>query len=387
MIVTYQDGQNYGQQLQNYALTCKLRQLGAQPCTLSWSVRNLTSLAERRGALAPFRTRYIPTTPPLYTARELRCALAGCRAALFGGDQIFRNGRGLPDPYQPVLRFYGDFVAGRITLASYAASFGIDHFEGDEHLIACCRALLRRFDRLSVRERSGVEILAGTFGVEGIEVLDPVFLHDDRHYAQLIAAADTGTAFATAGCTAYFSLDRPQLTASLVQRCPDGRLVNIHSNAEGRMPSVEQWLDAIRQARAVITDSFHCVAFCIIFRTPFTALRTAERGDARMEHLLARCAMSSRLLNSPEELSSDDFAPASDWRGAETYLSTMRPLSERYLQEVLDIEPGYKVPYLLEPSLARLRHDYERVYERYRRVQHLHERLLSTAGRSRGRSR
>ena len=77
-----------------------------------------------------------------------------------------------------------NWVSGHTNLISYAASFGHAHYAGsipEEEV----RLLLSRFDSISVRENSGVDICKN-FGVKALQVLDPTFLLRENDYIQLI---------------------------------------------------------------------------------------------------------------------------------------------------------------------------------------------------------
>ena len=54
------------------------------------------------------------------------------------------------------------------------------------------------------------------------------------------------------------------------------------SESRGRMPGIEQWLTELRNARHVVTDSFHACAFCILFHKSFAACINRRRGSARV---------------------------------------------------------------------------------------------------------
>ena len=52
-----------------------------------------------------------------------------------------------------------------------------------------------------------------------------------------------------------------------------------------QMVSVEQWLSYIRDAKMVITDSYHGTLFSIYFGKRFVSIKNSSRGNARFDTL------------------------------------------------------------------------------------------------------
>src|SRR5699024_3676865 len=62
--------------------------------------------------------------------------------------------------------------------------------------------------------------------------------------------------------------------------------------------SPEQFLAEIKNAKLVVTASFHCLAFAIIFHKPVVAILTGDKGkDERVLNLLRICGLEHRILN------------------------------------------------------------------------------------------
>ncbi|WP_417648515.1 polysaccharide pyruvyl transferase family protein, partial [Enterobacter hormaechei] len=66
--------------------------------------------------------------------------------------------------------------------------------------------------------------------------------------------------------------------------------------------SVPEWLNNIKNSRLVITDSFHCVCFCILFEKEFLCCVNEGRGLSRLQSLLGMVGLTDRIC-SPD----DDF--------------------------------------------------------------------------------
>ena len=108
-----------------------------------------------------------------------------CAVLVVGSDQVwnvmfnrsFRSGK----YYQ--LEFAGD----RVRKVAYGASFGM---KGAEPSAEGYTELYRRFDRIGVREKFGVEVCRETYGVEADWVLDPVFLPEREAYDAVAAESE-----------------------------------------------------------------------------------------------------------------------------------------------------------------------------------------------------
>ena len=73
----------------------------------------------------------------------------------------------------------------------YAASFGTDDLsEWGEKEKETCRSLAPKFDAVSVREDSGIDIFKNEFGVDAELVLDPTLLLEKEEYLKTIEQED-----------------------------------------------------------------------------------------------------------------------------------------------------------------------------------------------------
>ena len=65
---------------------------------------------------------------------------------------------------------------------------------------------------------------------------------------------------------------------------------------ERSTPPVEKWLRAFMDAKFVVTDSFHGMAFSINFGKPFIAIGNEERGMSRMSSITRMFGVEDHLL-------------------------------------------------------------------------------------------
>lgn len=369
-ILTYDFSINYGAHLQAWALCKKIEDLGFTPKIIRWAEHYKETLGYENDTMKSFREKYLPRTIPIYTEEELQAEIWDCNRIVIGGDQVFRNWQ--MEDSLPITRYFGDFVFGNKVLASYGASFGLDFFNGSDYLINECKKLLKRFDKIGVREQSGVDILKYTFDVKGSEVIDPVFLQEKEEYEKIIAAAsDIYTP--EFKYLAYMVLDGSvgfaDINKNLTTKLNGINIININANKNGDFNSIEQWLNYIKNAEFIITDSFHCVAICIIFEKPFIVINRDYGGTTRIKNILNKFNLQNHFKNTLDDINTEDIAIKIDWTKVREILKLEKDKSNKYLLEILLLKPNYKPKYENE-NLTLIRSHFESEYKnrRYNQV-------------------
>lgn len=245
-----------------------------------------------------------------YTQRKWTAQIAShFDVIVVGSDQVWR-----PLYYQPIkeafLSFLGDADIKRV---AYAVSFGVDHCEYTEEQRELCSSLLKKFDAISVRESSGVQLCQEYFDTKAVQALDPTLLLSADDYRALIKKGKTQP---SKGNLLVYMLDQTKEKEALVDRIAQAKGLTpfwMNSDIDDetlplkqriKMP-VEQWLRSFDDAKFVLTDSFHGCVFSIIFRKQFLAMGNKERGLSRFQSLLTLFSLQDRLFLSPDEYKSN----------------------------------------------------------------------------------
>lgn len=235
-------------------------------------------------------------------------------AVVVGSDQTWRP------QYSPnIENFFLDFLEGKsIKRVAYASSFGVDEWEFTEAQTKRCSELAKKFDAISVREDSGVDLCRKYLGVEAEHVLDPTLLLNKSDYEQLIGTERLKEK--EEGIFTYFLDKTPEKlalakqaskeTGEKIYSCQaryglgDDVVANINHYV---MPDPRDWLAGFANAKYVITDSFHGMAYSIIFNKPFIAFSHSGRGKDRFLSLLRFLSVDEKSLiyanDLPEKLS------------------------------------------------------------------------------------
>ncbi|UMB55466.1 polysaccharide pyruvyl transferase family protein [Lutibacter sp. A64] len=312
--ITCHEVYNYGASLQEFALLKYLEALGHtteaihyKPYYLSnhfnlWSVspkyntfpvKYIYLLAKlpgrikalkRKKVFDTFSKKYIKTGNSIYkTNEELKNNLPIADTYICGSDQIwnsfFENGK---DP-----AFYLDFVPDDKLKISYAASFAIDSIEA--YLKPFVKEKVSRIHHVSVRETSGVTIL-NELDIENVaQVLDPVFLLSAKYWKEtFIKKIDEKFIF-------VYDFDSNSFIKEIaikLQQEKGYKIYTVNKNIKYAtnnywLKGPEFFLSLIANAQFVITNSFHAVAFSLIFEKQFVVVNRQEAINTRMRDLLA----------------------------------------------------------------------------------------------------
>lgn len=349
---------NYGGTLQAFALLSAIERLGHEPFLLNTSIpprpaillnrivehpiRQLARI-RRYGLFMPFWRRHWRVDPLGHRpeADFLRDPTP-CDACVCGSDQVWAR---LMSDDALARRFAAlGFGPPSLLRVAYAPSFGSDAVP-DEALgwsLPCLRAL----DALSVREESGVGILARA-GLKAQWVVDPTLLHGESFWSSV--ADESGDA--PRGGTVFLGALRwktAQDPKGVLRRvcgrtgwtyetpCSESPLSHLGHNVQ---LSPAGWLRHIRESPLVVTNSFHCMVFSVIFRRPFVVLPLSGRHGRANDRLLSfarRLGLEDRFLHGMDDLGRIVESPV-DWTGVHGRLEAWRAESWSYLENALSI--------------------------------------------------
>ena len=240
-------------------------------------------------------------------------------AIVVGSDQIWR-----PKYYRLHYKSIEDAFLSfakkwKIKRIAYAPSFGTDEWEYNESETQNCGCLLRYFDAVSVREQSGVDLCDKYLGCSDVKwVLDPTMLLLKEDYERILPEK-----IKAPGDLMSYVLDEDDGINQLITQIAvenNYHIFRANSNvddgtlsSEDRIqPPIEQWLAGFRDAKLIITDSFHACVFSIIFHKPFIVIGNRARGYSRFESLLMRMGLENRLLENTDQFDKSMLKPLSE---------------------------------------------------------------------------
>lgn len=328
-IMTYHWAVNYGAVLQSYALQTYLQSLGHEVEFVNYIPfdpdvnfirkfvgRNLEATKQkwktsrREIIFKPFVKRLNIGGVKYLSHNDLLKSPPKHDAYICGSDQIWNYSLvtsnsevGVSHPY------FLDFGIDDVSRIAYAPSFGSLEIEDDvkADLIKC----LQRFDAISVREKSGVDII-NRIGFNNVEWLpDPTFLLNSENYLNLEISNTRTSGKFIYSYVLEEQVDKAKKVLSIISENNNLPVYNIFmgsllsgSNYKNITPSPEQWLHYIHESDFVVTNSFHSTVFAIIFHRPFITIPLDGNGSGRNERivsLLDYLGLSDRILWKYEE--------------------------------------------------------------------------------------
>lgn len=260
-------------------------------------------------------------------------------AYVVGSDQVWR-----PAYVKHIEYFFLSFLnTTTVKRIAYAASFGTQEWTFSENQTSLCGNLLRKFDAVSVREESAINMCKSYFGVNAIQVLDPTMLLSKEDYKKLLSKE---MKLKSDLDLLVYLLDANELkyeVVSWVEQCKKTKGVWINNPKsedkklayEDRIaPPVEDWLSGFLSARYVVTDSFHACVFSILFHIPFLVVGNSARGLTRFQSLLSLFGLENRLLKE-NDLRLNCIHDDIDWHYVDEQLQFLRSKSLSFLTNVL----------------------------------------------------
>jgi hypothetical protein len=186
---------------------------------------------------------------------------------------------------------------------SYAASFAKNSINYKAEELVYCSKQLESFDGISVREKSGVDILKNSLSTYGVHVLDPTLLLDANLYpteCKELQTPDENYLFS-------YVLDKNEDKDNFREVCcRELDLTNLDFIEHDGYRGVEAWIKALANSEFIVTDSFHGMCFAVIFNKNFIVVANKERGLDRFYSLLKTLNLENRLVL-PEDLSRYNF--------------------------------------------------------------------------------
>lgn len=263
-------------------------------------------------------------------------------AYVCGSDQVWRY-KYYPffedDIANVYLKFLGDESCTRI---AYAASFGTDEWEYPANATTECKSWIHKFDAVSVREESGIQLCSTYYDIKAKHVLDPTMLLTKDDYLALIKKSNVPQSKGDLFC---YILDNTDDKMNVVRNIEkqrnlssffmNGDCGNWTEELDKRIqPPVESWLRAFYDSDFVVTDSFHACVFSILFHKQFLVIGNEERGLARIHSLLSMFGLEDRLT-SDTSLDTNSIGTI-NYDKVDEILNKHRKDSESFLVEILN---------------------------------------------------
>ena len=251
---------------------------------------------------------------------------------MIGSDQVWNI---MPDGKIESMYFL-DFVKDKTKKVSYAASFGSEKKIKTE--LADITNYLKDFDKITVRENDGLRILREN-GVLGEQVLDPTLLLNINDWNLVMENINLPNEYILLYQVNH-NKDLCKKAAAFAKR-KGMKLIRVTNDmseifwGEGftYLPTPAQFLYIIKNAKYVITDSFHGTCFCINFNKNFIDV-LPENHSQRNRSVLDFFDLTDRIISDDKF----DFVEQSiDWSKVNNILMEQRKISMIELKSLCEI--------------------------------------------------
>ena len=373
-VITIIDYKNYGNRLQNFALNKILEDLGVEVVNgleffskSKWILeqenrgkntyimkkipikvlaayyslrrkisRNNKQYNERIRKLYKFTKVNMQTFPYLYVKNEedLKRQIddESIDYYIVGSDQVW-------NPYYEGYDFeFLTFTESR-KKGSFSASFGVSSIP--EVYKAQYATYLKEFNNLSVREKSGQDIVKELTDREAHISIDPTLLLRRSEWEKLTKIQNSSE-FEKDYIVTYFLGDVPEY----IMKFADENHVKLYCLNNVNEPDlfgagIEVFLYLIKNAKYVVTDSFHATVFSLIFNTDFYVFNRTQDGVkdmfTRLQTLLELFDLTSRVWEDKEFYEREKISKEK-WDLVNQILNTKREEEMEYLAKLLEID-------------------------------------------------
>lgn len=360
--ITCHNVYNYGASLQAHALMYYLKKLGNDVEIIDymplyirknlslwaigprWNRNLLIKLAfyayvvpirllqyKTRQKFAIYNRKYFKLTRRYNSIEELNSDPPQADLFFCGSDQIWNTkiNNGL-DP-----AFYCDFTKEKCIKASYAASFSISVLPKEDKQFV--KNELGKLDFISVREKSGLNILENLGFTNGIVVVDPVFLKSKEDwlnmcykpkYSSYILVYDQENNATIKEIAQHLSVEEKKKIVAFKDLYPRN-----YAHYQEKYTDPIDFISLITYADVVITNSFHCMAFSLIMNKNFFVVpRTHQKVNSRMKDFLDYLHISDRIITAKSDIGKSKKI---NYLHVNSAIESLRSISEDYINQCL----------------------------------------------------
>lgn len=235
-----------------------------------------------------------------------------------GSDQVWNTyGENYNTVSEQIKAYLLSFVPDSAKKISCAASFGKSSLAVEFESLF--KKELSRFDFISCREKSGVEICKRLGFENAVLQQDPTMILSSDEYKKIASKSlvpkkpyillyllGNDTNFSTRRLKQFAKLKNLEV---VYVPANEAQKINFYKKT---FPTVEEWLGLYENASAVVTNSFHGTVFSLIFNKPFLSVHQTgkfEDQNVRIDSLLEDFGLKNRIFSGDFEklFSSVDF--------------------------------------------------------------------------------
>ena len=359
-ILTVHRASNYGAVFQAYGLEQTLIKLGADASLVDYKCQWIENFYNpryfnkrdpiksigkmilkgkenriKKGLFQEFTSKYLIKSEKEYSLNEIIYANDDFDTFIAGSDQIWRGQITGNDT-----TFLLDFVLDNKKKNSYAASFGSDSLP--EKYKKTYARMLKEFNNISVREKSGSDIIKDLIGKEASVNVDPVLLLSKEDWGKLAVCSPESEKYILIYTLAIpknlifeaQKIAKEKNNMKIIWICDRPAMKSKYHGIDFRsFVSPEEFITLYKNASYVMTNTFHGAVFSVIFEKQFITENSYEGWkNGRGENLLSLLSIPERDLS--QGVSQVIDKPV-DYKHVEEIIKYERQKSNEYLRGII----------------------------------------------------
>lgn len=298
----------------------------------------------RMKAFEKFKEEKFTKLSPIFKGYDNLCKGANRYSAVVTGSDQLWSPAGLPTNFYNLM-----FVPDFIRKISIASSFGVKNIPW--YQVSRTREFLKRIEFISMRENRGSEIVKELTGRDVPTILDPVFMFNEEEWSKLIPMHNEIT---EPYIFAYFlgtsSIHREAV--KVVAKKLGCKIITLH-HIDQYIETDEhfgdyapydvgpaEFLNLLRYAKYVCTDSFHGSVFSIIHHKPFVVFnrydeQSKHSKNSRIDTLCANLGLEDKRFIHVDNLYSQ-LTTKINYECVDKKLAVLKSLTNQYLNKAFE---------------------------------------------------
>lgn len=262
---------------------------------------------------------------------------------LSGSDQIWNPRFAGDDDI-----FFLQFGSANTKRVAYSSSFGVTDIESEYQQNYA--KWLNTYSHIATREQSGTEIVKKLCGKTVTHVLDPVMLFDKNKWLEKLESSQISkeekAPYIVSYCLDYVYRGVVDYADKVMREIAIANGLKCETLYKSNLPNdivktyketihPFEFVKTIMQADFALVSSFHGLAFCILFHTPFLVIKdNKDNNDSRLSDLLTTFNLTDRVLIVGEEFN-PTLIKDIDWRRVDEIYKKLECDSKQYLNNAL----------------------------------------------------
>lgn len=342
-IITILNVNNYGAELQAFALNFTLRKLGydneiinylyfkhpdykkekasnpivkisfitnLKGIVLKWidtfnTLTNPKNAKIRKARFDAFHSLNTNISKPYNSFSALYNAKMDYDTFIVGSDQVWN-----PNTRTSIKPYFLTFAPKDKNRISYASSFGVGNL--DSNFYPIYKECFEHIDHISCREKAGLEIIKAVTGKVGTHVVDPTLLMSKKEWKSVMIPYNAKEPY----ILMYILTHSPYITelALEIQKKTGFKIIRVCFNSINIEKNKDilnivdagpaEFLGLFASASFVITNSFHGSIFSLIFEKEFFTITPLNKSNnSRQQGLLEMVSLENRIIKEGSDIS------------------------------------------------------------------------------------